>query len=169
MCKCSSEGNGLVVLVGSVGFGVGLDDLKGLFQPKNDSVILWIQNCLLPGWEGRLKATQQGRDKSENSVRKCCPESDLTTRGRIPSSLMLKSRTEPWTCSTNHQHYTPHLKNARSKQWTRENLCSKMIPFSIRRMHTNLYQEPDPHIADSILLCWKTHCGVSLLIFLNGI
>ena len=33
---------------------------------------------------------------------------------------------------------------------TGENLGSKMIPFSVRGMHTNLYQEPDPYIADDI-------------------
>lgn len=100
MCQCGSEGNGLVVDLAALDL-VTFDDLKSLFQPKNDFVILWMQNYLLSGWEGRLKATQQGRDKSENPVIKCCPENDLTTRGAISSSFVLKSRTEPWSPTNN--------------------------------------------------------------------
>lgn len=32
-----------------------------------------------------------------------------------------------------------------------ENLGSKMIPFTVRGMHTNFYRQPDPYIADDIL------------------
>lgn len=39
MCKCGSEGNGLVVDLAALDL-VTFDDLKGLFQPKNDVVIL---------------------------------------------------------------------------------------------------------------------------------